>query len=229
MTTPGRNPLRRVGFLHGRSDASGNERFPVRLAAASVVLCTVGAGIVVALVLVGRSGADATHRTAAALLRVDSSLPAWLAPGARARVQGFARANERLVLRSAGRTLARATSGPRGRFLLRFRAPEPGRYRLSIVAPDRTAPVGVLLVRPLVLDAVGDVTFGEQVGPAISTYGAAYPWTGVARTLRAADVTVGNLETSVSTQGVAQQKQYTFRGPPHALPAMARVAGFDVL
>ena len=201
----------------------------MRFAAASVVLCTVGAGIIVALVLVGRSGADATQRTAAPLLRVDSSLPPWLAPGAKVQVDGFAGASERLVLRSAGRTLARATSGPRGRFLLRFRAPEPGRYRLSIVASDRTAPVGVLLVRPLVLDAVGDVTFGEQVGPAVSTYGGAYPWTGVAGTLRAADVTVGNLETSVSTQGVAEQKQYTFRGPPDALPAMAQVAGFDVL
>ena len=48
-------------------------------------------------------------------------------------------------------------------------------------------------------------------------------------TLRAADVTVGNLETSISTRGVAVVKQYTFRGPPHALPAMARLAGFDVL
>jgi poly-gamma-glutamate synthesis protein (capsule biosynthesis protein) len=89
--------------------------------------------------------------------------------------------------------------------------------------------VGDLLVRPLVLDAVGDVTFGEQVGPAVATYGGGYPWTSVARTLRAADVTVGNLETSISTQGIAAAKKYTFRGPPQALPAMARIAGFDVL
>jgi len=73
------------------------------------------------------------------------------------------------------------------------------------------------------------VTFGEQVGPSISTRGGAYPWKGVAGTLRAADVTTGNLETSVSTRGVAAVKQYTFRGPPQALPAMAHLAGFDVL
>jgi hypothetical protein len=217
----------------GRSDASGNERLPVRSAAASVAFCTVGAGIVLALVLVGRSVADATPRTAgssdASLLRVGSTLPAWLAPGAIGHVEGFAGANERLFLKSGRRTLARVTSGPLGGFLLHFRAPEPGRYRLSIVASGRTAPVGVLLVRPLVLAAVGDVTFGEQVGPAISAYGGGYPWKGVAGTLRAADVTVGNLETSISTRGVAADKQYTFRGPPQALPAMAHIAGFDVL
>jgi poly-gamma-glutamate synthesis protein (capsule biosynthesis protein) len=194
-------------------------------------LCTVGAGLIVVplLLLVGRSAADAGPRSAAHLLRVDSTLPAWLAPGATGRVEGFAGPDERLRLRSGRRTLARVRSGPRGRFVLRFPAPGPGRYRLSIAAAGRTAPVGVLVVRPLLLDAVGDVTFGEQVGPAVAAYGGGYPWTGVAGTLRAADVTVGNLETSVSTRGVAATKEYTFRGPPIALPAMARIAGFDVL
>ena len=202
----------------------------MRPAAASLVVGAVGAGIVVPLLLlVGRSSAEATPQKAALLLRVDSTVPAWLAPGATGHIQGFAGANERLSLRSGRRMLARARSGPRGRFAFRFRAPEPGRYLLSIVAAGRTAPVGALLVRPLVLDAVGDVTFGEQVGPAVATYGGGYPWTGVAGTLRAADVTVGNLETSVSTRGNAAAKQYTFRGPPQALPAMARRAGFDVL
>jgi capsule synthesis protein PGA_cap len=212
---------------------SGNERLRMRSTVASVVVFAVGGGIVLALVLVGRSVADSTPSTPggsdAPLLRIDSTMPSWLAPGANARVEGFAGANERLILKTRGRTLARTTSGPLGRFLLRFRAPEPGRYRLSIVASDRTARVGVLLVRPLVLDAVGDVTFGEQVGPAVVTHGGAYPWKGVAGTLRAADVTVGNLETSISTRGAAAVKQYTFRGPPQALPAMAHVAGIDVL
>jgi poly-gamma-glutamate capsule biosynthesis protein CapA/YwtB (metallophosphatase superfamily) len=202
----------------------------VRSAPVSVVLCTVGAGIVVPLfVLAGRSPAEATRRSDAPLLRVDSTLPAWLAPGATGRVRGYAGANERLFLRDGRRTLARVQSGPLGRFVLRFRAPEPGRYRLSILASGRTTPAGVLRVRPLVLEAVGDVTFGEQVGPAVAAYGGGYPWMGVAETLRAANLTVANLETSISTQGVAAAKKYTFRGPPRALPAMARIAGFDVL
>ena len=59
-------------------------------------------------------------------------------------------------------------------------------------------------MRPVVIEAVGDITFGEQVGGAIASYGAAYPWTYVARTLRAADITIGNLETAVTTRGAPQ-------------------------
>jgi poly-gamma-glutamate synthesis protein (capsule biosynthesis protein) len=178
--------------------------------------------------LTGRHAADATAQ--AQLLEVVSHVPGWLAPGARGHVEGFAGANERLRLETTGGSvLARTTSGPRGRFLLRFRAPEPGRYRLRVAGAARTVSAGVVVVRPLVLDAVGDITFGEQVGPAVSAYGGTYPWTGVARTLRAADLTTGNLETTVSARGTAGVKKYSFRGPPQALPPMSRFAGFDVL
>lgn len=89
--------------------------------------------------------------------------------------------------------------------------------------------IGTLNVRPVVLEAVGDITFGEQVGPAISTYGGAYPWRYVASTLERADITVGNLETAVSERGTAAAKQYTFRGVPSALKPLHSLAGFDVL
>jgi poly-gamma-glutamate capsule biosynthesis protein CapA/YwtB (metallophosphatase superfamily) len=194
------------------------------------------AGLAAALLAVPRS-TDASARPASAaafapphLPRIDSTLPSWRAPGALVSVSGWAARSETLRLRTAsGRVLARASSGPRGRYRFVFRAPAPGRYRLRVVARGHSVPAGSLLVRPLVLAAVGDVTFGEQVGPAVAEHGGAYPWTGVGPTLRAADVTVGNLETSVSTRGVAAVKQYTFRGPPQSLPAMARRAGFDVL
>lgn len=162
-------------------------------------------------------------------LRLDSPLPAWVAPGGKIGVEGFAAPLERLRLETHDRVLAQTTSGARGRFRFRFRAPEPGRYRLLLAGGGRTVAAGRLVVRPLTLDAVGDITFGEQVGPAVSAYGGAYPWTGVAGTLRSADITTGNLETSVSTRGVAAAKLYTFRGPPQALPPMATTAGFDVL
>jgi len=198
--------------------------------ALSVACAAAAAG---AFVVAGRHAPDATARAApgrAQLLKVVSHLPAWLAPGADGHVEGFAGASERLRLETAGgRVLARTTSGPRGRFLFRFRAPEPGRYRLRVAGAGRTVAAGIVVVRPLVLDAVGDITFGEQVGPAVSAYGGGYPWTGVARTLRAADLTTGNLETTVSARGIAGAKQYTFRGPPEALPPMSRIAGFDVL
>jgi poly-gamma-glutamate capsule biosynthesis protein CapA/YwtB (metallophosphatase superfamily) len=201
----------------------------------ALALAAALAGLAAALLAVPR-GTDASARPSAAafapprILRVDSALPSWRAPGGRVVVAGWAGRSERLRLRTAaGGMLARTLSGPRGRYRFVFRAPAPGRYRLRVVARRRSVGAGSLLVRPLVLAAVGDVTFGEQVGPAVAEYGGGYPWTGVARTLRAADVTVGNLETSISTRGIAAVKQYTFRGPPQALPAMARRAGFDVL
>jgi hypothetical protein len=197
-----------------------------------VVLAAVVGGLVWALLALPHTS-DASGRGepgATVLLRVDHTLPPWLAPGAAAAVTGWTGAAQPVLLETAaGRPLARATSGPRGRFRLHLRAPRPGRYALRVVVGDSRRRIGTLTVRPLVLAAVGDVTFGEQVGPAVLAYGGAYPWTGVARTLRAADVTVGNLETSISTRGYPLVKEYTFRGPPSALPAMARVAGFDVL
>jgi len=171
---------------------------------------------------------QATH--GAHLPRVDSTLPSWLAPGGAARVEGFAGADQHLRLETtAGAVLARARSGRLGHFVFRVRAPDAGRYRLRVVAGSASVPVGTLLVRPLVLDAVGDITFGEQVGPTLASRGAAYPWAGVAGELRSADLTVGNLESSVSTRGIAQIKKYTFRGSPEVLHPLAHLAGFDAL
>lgn len=156
-------------------------------------------------------------------------MPSWRAPGVRVPLRGFAGPNETVALRVNGRVVDRATSGPLGGFQLAFRTGPPGRYRLGLAAGDRLRPIGTVTVRPVVLEAVGDITFGEQVGPALSEYGAAYPWRDVATTLRRADVTVGNLETSVSERGTASVKEYTFRGPPSALRPVHMLAGFDVL
>jgi hypothetical protein len=200
------------------------------LVAVALIGAVGGIGWAVLAVPHASDASDREDPGGAAPLRVDSTLPSWLAPGAVVSVAGWTGAAEPVALdTAAGRTLARTTSGPRGRFRLRLRAPRPGRYALRVVTGDSAVRVGALTVRPLVLAAVGDVTFGEEVGPAVLAHGGAYPWTGVARTLLAADLTVGNLETSISTRGSPLVKQYTFRGPPSALPAMARVAGFDVL
>jgi hypothetical protein len=191
------------------------------------------AGIVLAVVLglVSETRpASASREARIALLRVDVRSPAWLAPGGGGRVAGWAEGRAPVRLETDdGVVLAQERSGVRGRFSLAFRAPGPGRYRLRVVTARARRSAGTLVVRPLTLDAVGDITFGEQVGPAIARYGPAYPWTGVAATLRGADVTTGNLETAVSERGVAAVKQYVFRGTPGALPPLSRRAGFDVL
>ena len=46
--------------------------------------------------------------------------------------------------------------------------------------------------------------------------------------LRGADLTIGNLETSVATGGTRADKQFAFRSPPSALDAL-RAAGYDAV
>src|SRR5919198_11453 len=80
--------------------------------------------------------------------------------------------------------------------------------------------------RPVVLAFAGDVHFegavratllsrsGEVLGP-------------IASVLGQADLAIVNLETAVTTRGVAQPKQYVFRAPPSAFAAL-RNGGVDV-
>jgi poly-gamma-glutamate capsule biosynthesis protein CapA/YwtB (metallophosphatase superfamily) len=196
------------------------------LAASADALLVVAAGVL--LLFAVRAGGDSTSPAALPLTVADRA-SGWRAPGVGVPVTGFAAAHESVVLRANGRVVAGTTSGRLGRYRFRFAALTPGRYRLVVAAGERSRPAGTVVVRPVVLAAVGDITFGEQVGPAILARGARYPWQDVASTLRAADVTIGNLETSVSTRGIAAAKEYTFRGPPHALEPMHDFAGFDVL
>jgi poly-gamma-glutamate capsule biosynthesis protein CapA/YwtB (metallophosphatase superfamily) len=121
------------------------------------------------------------------------------------------------------------TSGPRGLFRLSFSTLRPGRYPLSVSAAGETLSAGAVRIRPVTVDAVGDITFGEQVGPTLERLGGRYPWTSVAPLLRRADVTTGNLETAVSLRGTPEGKQYTFRGAPWMLRPVHSYAGFDVL
>ena len=164
--------------------------------------------------------------TRAVPLRVDSQLPAWLAPGAPLRVRGFAGGNAVVTLLVDGRGAARAGSGRLGAFNLVGRAPEPGRHAVAVESGGRRVRVGTLRVRPVVLAAAGDVTFGAGA----MARGPVFPWTGIGATLRAADIATANLEGAISTRGVAVAgKQYTFRGPPEAARAAARAGGIDVL
>jgi len=174
---------------------------------------------------------SAQPRAAAAVapLTVTSKPTDWRAPGVAVTVGGFAGSGARVLLRADGRVVASTTAGKLGRYRLQFAPRAAGRLKLAVQSAGVFRPAGTFEVRPVSLDAVGDVTFGEDVGPAIATHGGAYPWAFVSSTLRGADITVGNLETAVSTRGVAAAKEFTFRGPPAALVPMRDVAGFDVL
>lgn len=175
-------------------------------------------------------GEHARVRSAALTLVVRSQLPAWIAPGGRFTVSGYAGSRVPVVLRAGGRRIARVRSGTLGRFDVRLRAPRTGRYTLTVRVGSLVKRVGILTVRPLELAAVGDVTPGEQVGPTVLSSGAAYPWSGVARVLRNADIATANLEGAVSSRGApVPGKQYHFQGPRKLLTGARTFGGIDVL
>jgi poly-gamma-glutamate capsule biosynthesis protein CapA/YwtB (metallophosphatase superfamily) len=175
--------------------------------------------------------ARAQHERVA--LGTTSTLPQWLAPGGRLVVRGTATPAE-VVRLYVGTRRRKTTVGRGGRFVFRVRAPaESGRYRVFIElerAGVERLELGSVKVRPLQIAAVGDVNLGDRVGTAIRTYGARYPWLSVAPVLRSPDLAIANLECSVSTRGSpVPGKQYTFRGAPSSLRAMAAYAGIDVI
>lgn len=153
----------------------------------------------------------------------------WRAPGVRVAVKGWGPADTTVVLRAGTRVVDTTTAGPKGLYRLAFATLRPGRYPLSVTATGETLSAGTVRIRPVTLAAVGDITFGEQVGPTLGRLGGRYPWTSVAPLLRRADVTTGNLETAVSLRGTPAAKQYTFRGAPWMLRPVHSYAGFDVL
>jgi poly-gamma-glutamate capsule biosynthesis protein CapA/YwtB (metallophosphatase superfamily) len=80
----------------------------------------------------------------------------------------------------------------------------------------------------LQLAAVGDIMLDRSLGYHIERGNLAYPFLGVADFLRAADITVGNLESALGDRGEPVAKSYPFRAPPAAAQSLA-LAGFDVL
>jgi poly-gamma-glutamate capsule biosynthesis protein CapA/YwtB (metallophosphatase superfamily) len=191
-------------------------------------------GVLVA-VLVTRPGASAetAATTPAALpvkVKLSSTLPAWVAPGVRVPISGFASSDAVVRARLDGRSVAVVHSGRLGGFRIVVIAPRSGRYAVSVKSNGVTARAGTLLVRPVILDAVGDVTTGEQVGASVSTLGSDYPWSQVGPTLRAADVATANLEGAVSSRGVAvADKEFHFRGSPALLRSAHVAGGLDVV
>ncbi len=97
----------------------------------------------------------------------------------------------------------------------------PAAYPLTIpgVAP---APVTTAAI-------TGDVMLGRRVGQALARSGDnAAPLRPLARRLAAADVTVGNLESTLSRAGAPRQGGDSFAADARALAGL-RLAGFDVL
>lgn len=112
----------------------------------------------------------------------------------------------------------------------------------AAIASPAAAPAGVAPVRALAsvvatpsspatitVTAVGDLCLASSVRRLVQSKGVRAPFSSTGRLLRAADVTVGNLECALSKRGrPVPGKTYTFEGPPSAVRGLAW-AGFDLL
>lgn len=90
----------------------------------------------------------------------------------------------------------------------------------STPAASPTAPA------ELTLAFAGDVHFMDRTAALLRDPATAFG--PIAATLSAADLTVVNLETAITTRGTAERKTYHFRTDPRALDAL-RAAGVDVV
>ncbi|CAN5281404.1 hypothetical protein BH18ACT12_BH18ACT12_06850 [soil metagenome] len=182
--------------------------------------------IAIALALTGATGAPSAPIAA----QLDADLPVWLALGVTLVVTGSADSGTVIAIERAHATIVSATVGEDGRFSVESVLTRAGAHRVTASSSDGRVFLGTVLVRPVRLAAVGDVTFGGRVADAIAARGAAYPWQWTGRVLRGADVVTANLEGVVSTRGQpVPDKEFHFRGPPSALSAARRVAGLDVV
>jgi poly-gamma-glutamate synthesis protein (capsule biosynthesis protein) len=98
----------------------------------------------------------------------------------------------------------------------------PGAYPLRVAAPCPESPV-----RPVTLTVVGDVMLARGVAAAAGG-DLARPLAATAPRLRRADLTVGNLESTLSRAGAPTQGGDSFGADPAAGRAL-REAGFDVV
>lgn len=92
-----------------------------------------------------------------------------------------------------------------------------------------SAPATASVLPTITVTAVGDMLFDSAPKRLIQAKGGRAPFTALASRLRAADVTVGNLECPLSTRGrPVAGKTFTFQGDPRAAEGLVW-AGFDLL
>lgn len=78
------------------------------------------------------------------------------------------------------------------------------------------------------LTFVGDVMMSDKVEGILKKEGYDYPYTYVKEYFEQADFSIANLETPITRNGTKQEKQYSYRSSPDALPPLA-AAGIDLV
>lgn len=113
------------------------------------------------------------------------------------------------------------------------RLPRPGGPKTTSVgsAVTSAATTATKASRPptITVAAVGDMIFDRRVKSLVASQGGTAPLSAVAPHLAAAQLTVGNLESPLSSGGtVNAAKDVTFRGDPRGVQGLS-AAGFDLL
>jgi poly-gamma-glutamate synthesis protein (capsule biosynthesis protein) len=80
----------------------------------------------------------------------------------------------------------------------------------------------------LTLNAVGDLMLARDIITMMDEEGSVFPFADVRHLLADADLTIANMEGTFTDRGVAADKFYTFRTPPHHAIGLAE-AGIDVV
>ncbi len=79
----------------------------------------------------------------------------------------------------------------------------------------------------LVIHGTGDINLDGRFTKVIQKYGYGYVWHGLGDLFRNDDLTVVNLECSITTRGTREKKSFTFRAPPESLKSV-KAAGVEV-
>lgn len=107
--------------------------------------------------------------------------------------------------------------------------PIPGSLPRSAAASASLAVARSARPATLTVTAVGDMIFDRRVKALIQTSGGSAPLSAVDELLKRADVTVGNLESPLSSGGSQDaDKDVTFRGDPRGIESLSN-SGFDFL
>lgn len=107
--------------------------------------------------------------------------------------------------------------------------PTPDDVSVTPPTPPVTPPTPPETPAVVTVTVVGDIMLGRRVGEeAASARDPSAPLRPMAQRLGRADITVGNLESTLSDDGAPRQGDESFFAPPTVLRGLA-VAGFDVL
>lgn len=106
---------------------------------------------------------------------------------------------------------------------------EDKKHEETVLSPQEKIENEEIVSKEAVLCFAGDVMMDSYIAEYIKENGVDYPWSSVSDVLKEADISVVNLETSVSTRGYTKKPAgYGFRSNPKTLEGLKN-AGIDLV